>query len=103
MYFRFGVALVLVVAVSLAGTTLEKRNLELKRAVSRQHYRLEILQEQVASQRVQAAELGAPARLIEQLDPELFSPANPERTSPSTRPTNPPRRKTSPPRTRASP
>jgi len=59
MFFRFGAALVLVVLISLAGTALEKRNLELKRVVSRQSYRLEILQEQHAAKPDRAfAELG---------------------------------------------
>ena len=68
MFFRFGVGLLLVVLTSLAGTTLEKRNLELKRAVSRQYYRLERLQEQHAGKRVLAQQLGAPHRLVGQLD-----------------------------------
>jgi len=73
MFFRFGVALLLVVLISLAGTALEKRNLELKRVVSRQSYRLEILQEQHAAKRVLAQQLGAPGRLLEQADAEASS------------------------------
>ena len=68
MFFRFATALVLVVLISLCGTALEKRNLELKRVVSRQQYRLEILLEQHAANRVLAQQLGAPHRLIDQLD-----------------------------------
>jgi len=68
MFFRFGAALVLVVLISLAGTALEKRNLELKRVVLRQEYQLEILQEQHAAKRVLAQQLGAPNRLLDQLD-----------------------------------
>jgi hypothetical protein len=68
MFFRFGAALVLVVLISLAGTALEKRNLELKRVVSRQSYRLAILQEQHAAKRVLAQQLGAPGRLVDQLE-----------------------------------
>lgn len=78
MFFRFGVALSLVVLISLAGTILEKRNLELKRSVSRQHYRLDILEERYAAQRVEAQRLGAPARLIDELDADLLAPAQPE-------------------------
>jgi hypothetical protein len=70
MFFRFGVALALVVVVSLIGTALEKRTLQLKQAVSRQHYRLEILEERFTAERVLAQRLGAPARLIDQLEPE---------------------------------
>lgn len=90
MFFRFGVALALVVVISLAGTMLEKRNLELKRAVSRQHYRLEILEERYAARRVEAQRLGAPARLIDQLDADLLSPAKPE---PAAKPARQPARK----------
>src|SRR5262249_15197663 len=79
MFFRFGTALVLAVLISLAGTALEKRNLALKRAVSRQHSRLEILLEQHASNRVLAQQLGAPARLVDELGAAAAAePAEPE-------------------------
>jgi hypothetical protein len=94
MFFRFGVALGLVVLISLAGTMLEKRNLELRRAVSRQRYRLDILEERYAAQRVEAQRLGAPARLIDQLEADLLSPAQPE---PAAKPARKPNRKKSPP------
>ncbi len=44
MYFRFLAGMVLVVAVSLAGTTLEKQTLALRRRVSQQQYQLDELQ-----------------------------------------------------------
>jgi hypothetical protein len=78
MFFRFGVPLALVMLISLAGTILEKRNLELKRSVSRQHYRLAILEEQYAARRVEAQRLGAPVRLIDELDADLLAPVQPE-------------------------
>ena len=81
MFFRFGSALVLVVLISLAGTALEKRNLELKRAVSRQHYRLEVLLEQHAANRVLAQQLGAPSRLVDQLDAEAAESAEPPKAA----------------------
>lgn len=71
MYFRFGAALVVVVLISLAGTALEKRNLELRRTVSHQQYRLDVLLQQYAAHRVQAQQLGAPIRTIEQVDAQL--------------------------------
>src|SRR5947207_2357910 len=77
MFFRFGSALVLVVLISLAGTALEKRNLELRRTVSRQHYRLEILLENHAANRVLAQQLGAPSRLVEKIDEASASPEKP--------------------------
>ena len=43
MFFRFGAALSLVVLVALSGTTLEKHNLQLKRAITHQQYRLDAL------------------------------------------------------------
>lgn len=76
VFFRFGAALVLVVLISLAGTALEKRNLELRRVVSRQQYRLEVLLEQHAANRVLAQQLGAPSRLVEQADSDAAAPAN---------------------------
>jgi hypothetical protein len=75
MFFRFGSALFLVVLLSLAGTALEKRNLELRRVVSRQQYRLEILLEQHAAHRVLAQQLGAPNRLVDKIDEEPDPPA----------------------------
>lgn len=80
MFFRFAAALLLVVVISLVGTALEKRNLELRRAVSRQHYRLELLIEQHAANRVLAQRLGAPTRLVDQVDltpAPAASPAKP--------------------------
>ena len=67
MYFRFVAALTLVVGISLAGTALEKRNLELRRAISRQHYQLEVLVDRHALHRMEAHRLGTPERLIESL------------------------------------
>ncbi len=87
MFFRFGSALVLVVLISLAGTALEKRNLKLHRVVSRQQYRLEILLEQHAANRVLAQQLGAPHRLVDKIDEEPKSaepsaqPAKPDRSN----------------------
>lgn len=67
MYFRFVSAMTLVVTISLAGTALEKRNLELRRAISRQHYQLEALVDRHALHRMEAHELGAPEKILETL------------------------------------
>jgi hypothetical protein len=75
MFFRFGAALVLVVLISLMGTGLEKRNLELKRVVSRQRYQLELLTEQQAAKRVLAQQLGAPHRLVGEIDAQTAAHA----------------------------
>ena len=42
MFFRFGSALSLVVLIALTGTTLEKQNLELKRAISHHEIALRV-------------------------------------------------------------
>src|SRR5262245_19650607 len=86
MFFRFGAALVLVVLTSLAATGLEKKSLELKRAVSRQHYRLLVLENDYLSQRVLAEQLGAPSRLIGAIDPDLLAPERKARPAQSERP-----------------
>lgn len=92
MFFRFGSALVLAVLISLGATDLEKRNLELRRAISRQHYRKEALLELYSAQRLAAQQSGAPPRLIEKLDQDFAAvetqpgadgpSANPSRKTP---------------------
>lgn len=67
MYFRFGMAVVLVVSVSLAGVALERANLEYRRQISRQHYQLETLRAQQAELRLRTQQLGAPARMVESI------------------------------------
>lgn len=96
MFFRFGIGLLLVVLTSLAGTALEKRCLELKRLVSRQYYRMDLLHEQQASRRVQAQQLGAPNRLVDQLgqaESAKASAVSPQTLQPSS---HKPRRRTQP-------
>lgn len=68
MFFRFGCALALVVAISLVGVALEKQNLRLRLEVSRQHYRIDVLREHHAGLRLRAHQLGAPERMIESLE-----------------------------------
>ncbi len=68
MYFRFGSAVALVVLVSLIGVAVEKRNLEYRRALSRQHYRLDVLLEAHAKLRLQTQQMGAPVNLIDALE-----------------------------------
>jgi hypothetical protein len=103
MFFRFASALGLVVAISLAGTALEKRNLELKRVVSRQKYRLEILLEQHAANRVLAHQLGAPHRLIDKIDDEPAISDVPSKPAKTSRPSARPARHKSNPRSGESP
>lgn len=65
MTFRFVAAIVLLVAISLLGIGIEKQNLELKRGISLQHYRLDQLLEQHARLRLRTQRLGAPALLFD--------------------------------------
>lgn len=81
MFFRFAAALVVVVLISLAGTALEKRNLELRRSVSHQQYRRDVLLQKYAAQRVQAQQLGAPIRTVEQADALLAQSESSEKSA----------------------
>lgn len=65
MFFRFTVAIVAIVLISLLGIAIEKRNLELRREISQQHYRTEELLETHARLRQQTQHLGATSRLME--------------------------------------
>ena len=67
MYFRFGSALVLVVLISLAGIALEKKNLELRRAITRQRYRMDVMREIHARIRLETQRLASPANTIDSI------------------------------------
>lgn len=68
MYFRFGAAIVLVVAISVIGVALEKQSLSYRRQISQQRYRMDALVEQYAQLRLKAQQLGAPSRTIKSLE-----------------------------------
>jgi hypothetical protein len=92
MFFRFGGALVLLVLIALGGIAIEKRNLDLRRAVSHQNFRQDVLLEDHALHRLKAQQLGAPSRLIDEMpQPEpIPNPKAPKGTAPRfTRPTRP--------------
>ena len=78
MYFRFGCALFLVVAISLAGAALEKRNLELRRAVTAQTYQQEMLRNAFARKRLQVQQLAAPTQTIKILSDETIGLHQPD-------------------------
>jgi hypothetical protein len=78
MFFRFGSAVVLVVLISVAGIALEKQSLELRREVSRQHYRMDVLWKDHATLRWRTQELGAPVRLIGPLESGAWDVSQPE-------------------------
>lgn len=89
MFFRFGSAMALVVAVSLAGTAIESNSLDLRRTISLQRYQREVLVEQQAQLRVAAQRAGAPAQLIEPLEQgrlQLLPPESPQRKTQRTAP-----------------
>lgn len=82
MFFRFGAALLLVVIVALCGTALETQNLALKRSLSQQQYRMEVLLETQTRLRLETQRLGAPAKLfdaLQQQDATLYRPPKPQR------------------------
>ncbi len=68
MFYRFGGALVLLVIIALGGIAIEKQNLTLRRAVSHQKFRQDVLLEEHAVHRLKAQQLGSPGRLIDDLD-----------------------------------
>jgi len=78
MFFRFGSAIVLVVLISLVGIGLEKRNLELRRGVSQQHYRMDALRDAQARLRLETQLLGAPERMIDSLESGRLQLERPE-------------------------
>jgi len=68
MFFRFGAAITLLVLIALAGIALEKRNLARKQSLSLQVYRYDQLQDEYAKLRLRTQQLGAPARLLEEIE-----------------------------------
>jgi hypothetical protein len=68
MFFRFGAALCLVVLVALSGTALEKQNLQLRRALTQQQYRMDALLDSHVRLRLEAQRLGTPTRLLGPLE-----------------------------------
>lgn len=77
MFFRFGASLSLVVVVALAGTSLETRNLQLKRAISHQQYRRDALLDLHVRLRLEAQRLGTPAKLLGPLESGELSLSRP--------------------------
>ena len=63
VFFRFTASLLLVVIVSMVSVMLEKRTLELRRAVGRQYYQTDLLIEQQVALRLETQRLTAPAQL----------------------------------------
>jgi len=68
MYFRFGLALIIVIAISFAGAGIEKENLRLQQQLARQQSRRDLLVEKIATARVESQQLGAPPRLLQAIE-----------------------------------
>lgn len=68
MYFRFGLALCLVVAISILGIAIEKENLRLRQQITRQHFRMGVMEEKLAVARAEMQQAGAPPRLLQSLE-----------------------------------
>ncbi|MFK7817394.1 MAG: hypothetical protein AB8G99_01640 [Planctomycetaceae bacterium] len=74
MFFRFISAIVLVVLVSMTGIVIEKRMLDLRRDVSRQQYRTEILLDQYTMLRLKTQQLSSPDRMLETMQQQQLAP-----------------------------
>ena len=83
MFFRFGSTVVIVVLISLAGIAIEKQNLSLRRELSRQRYRTDVLLEEHARLRLQTQQMGAPNRMIDALENGKLEIRQPEKSTQS--------------------
>ena len=63
MFFRFTIVVITLVALALAGISIEKRNVELRRSISLQEYRRQQLIEHRARLRLEIERLSAPQEL----------------------------------------
>jgi len=83
MFFRFGAAVCLVVLISLVGIAIEKQNLERRREISRQHYRMDVLKDEHARLRLRSQKLAAMERLVETIEKKGSDLKSPEKPAPS--------------------
>ena len=72
MFFRFGAVIFLAVLIAMCGVLLEKRTLDLRRNVTRQYYRTDVLLESYARLRLRTQQLAAPTRVIESIEDEVY-------------------------------
>lgn len=68
MFFRFGVAVLVVVAVSLYGTALESEILAMKRQIIRQRYRIDVATQSLAQLRLDVQMASSPVHLLPRLE-----------------------------------
>lgn len=83
MFFRFGAAVCLVVLISLVGIAIEKQNLERRREISRQHYRMDVLKDEHARLRLHSQKLAAMERLVETIEKKGSELKTPEKPVPA--------------------
>ena len=81
MFFRFGSVFALVVLIALAGISLEKENLNLRRDISQQNYRMNALRDIHTQIRLQSAQLGALPRLLKSVESKPKPVEEPETKS----------------------
>lgn len=89
MYFRFGSAVCLVVAISLVGIAIEKQSLDLRRQLSRQHYQMDALQEEHSKLRLKSQELAAVDLLFQAVEEDATGEVMPPLRRPVEEPANP--------------
>ena len=70
MYFRFCCAIILLVLISLAGIFLEKQSLTIRRAISKQHFQKDILQDEYSRLRLLTHQYGSPDRIYQLFNEE---------------------------------
>lgn len=73
MYFRFCCAIILLVLISLAGIFLEKQSLTYRRAISKQHFQKDILQDEYSRLRLLTHQYGSPDRIYQRFNEESNS------------------------------
>ena len=88
MFFRFGATIVLAVLVAMAGVLLEKRTLDLRREITRQYYRTDVMLESYARLRLRTQQLASPQRVIESIEDEIYVEPTRRQTPSSINPAN---------------
>ncbi|MBA3312348.1 MAG: hypothetical protein M3552_04155 [Planctomycetota bacterium] len=89
MCIRFQAAVLLAALTAITGSAIEGSILDQRRALSRQHYRLEVLRERVAHSRLRAERLGSPGRLMRPLEEGRLDVRSPSARTDDSFPTGP--------------
>ena len=67
MYFRFGAGILLIVVISVAGIAIEKSTLDVRRDISAQHFRMEVLRDEHIQLRLETQKLRSPGRMMDSI------------------------------------